>query len=85
MSQLPPEYLDPQTPPDAVVTDWVRTRYAAPTMGVAVAAATDALAAEVLDAGAVPRASSIVLAAFLAAALTQLSGSGGTGAAARPR
>lgn len=36
MSQLPPEYLDRDTPPDVNVTDRVRPRYADPTMGVVV-------------------------------------------------
>lgn len=36
MSTLPPEYLDPTTPPDVQVTDRVRPRYPDPTLGVAV-------------------------------------------------
>ena len=40
MSSLPPEYLDPQTPPDVEVTDRARPRFSEPTMGVAVAPQT---------------------------------------------
>jgi hypothetical protein len=36
---LPPEYLDPRTPPDVDVTDRVRVRYPDPTLGVDVPAA----------------------------------------------
>jgi hypothetical protein len=36
MSQLPPEYLDANTPPDVDVTDRVRPRYPDPTLGVVV-------------------------------------------------
>jgi hypothetical protein len=36
MSSLPPEYLDPRTPPDVDVTDRVRPRYGDPTLGVVV-------------------------------------------------
>ena len=36
MSQLPPEYLDPRTPPDVDVTDRVRPRFPDPALGVAV-------------------------------------------------
>ena len=35
MPQLPPEYLDPNTPPDVVVTDQLRPRIDDPTLGVA--------------------------------------------------
>src|SRR5215218_10311865 len=38
MSQLPPEYLDPRTPPDVDVTDRARPRYPDPTLGVALPA-----------------------------------------------
>jgi hypothetical protein len=48
MSPLPPEYLDPQTPPDVEVTDRVRPRYDDPTMGVAVPPPPDAAAAHAL-------------------------------------
>lgn len=37
MNPLPPEYLDPRTPADVVVTDHVRMRRPDPTLGVAVA------------------------------------------------
>jgi hypothetical protein len=36
MAQLPPEYLDENTPPDVDVTDRVRDRYPDPTLGIAV-------------------------------------------------
>ena len=36
MAQLPPEYLDPNTPPDVEVTDQAGPRYPDPTLGVAV-------------------------------------------------
>jgi hypothetical protein len=35
MAALPPEYLDPNTPPDVVVTDLLRPRIDDPTLGVA--------------------------------------------------
>ncbi|TWF76164.1 hypothetical protein FHX44_112052 [Pseudonocardia hierapolitana] len=34
MAALPPEYLDPNTPPDVVVTDLLRPRVDDPTLGV---------------------------------------------------
>ena len=51
MPQLPPEYLDPQTPPDVEVTDRIPPRYADPTMGVEVAAADDAAAHALVTVG----------------------------------
>ena len=36
MPLLPPEYLDPNTPPDVEVTDQAGPRYPDPTLGVAV-------------------------------------------------
>jgi hypothetical protein len=51
MPQLPPEYLDPQTPPDVEVTERVPPRYGDPTMGVEVAAADGAAAHALVTVG----------------------------------
>jgi hypothetical protein len=48
MPQLPPEYLDPATPPEVNVTDRVRIRYPDPTLGIPVPTAGAGAAAHPL-------------------------------------